>query len=177
MSRAAAAAIAPIARKHEVVITHGNGPQIGLLALQAAAYRAVRPYPLDMLGAESEGMIGYLIESALASALPEREIATLLTQVEIDPADPAFRAPTKPIGPLYDAAEARRVERELSLDRSCATAPDGGAPCLSPEPQRIREIAAIKLLVRRGRDRHLRRRRRHSGRRDARSTAFAASRP
>ena len=78
--------------KHEIVITHGNGPQVGLLALQSAAYRAVGQYPLDVLGAESEGMIGYLLEAALAGALPGREIATLLTQVEVDPADPAFRA-------------------------------------------------------------------------------------
>src|SRR5579872_2986916 len=86
ISRAVTTAVAPIARRHEVVITHGNGPQIGLLALQSAAYREVRPYPLDVLGAESEGMIGYLLQSLLAGALPGREIATLLTQVEVDPA-------------------------------------------------------------------------------------------
>jgi carbamate kinase len=97
-------AITPIARQHEVIITHGNGPQIGLLALQAAAYGIVRPYPLYLLGAESEGMIGYLLNLALANALSERDIATLLTQVEVDPADPAFSAPTKPIGPVYGEA-------------------------------------------------------------------------
>lgn len=106
---AAAKAIAPIAREHRVVVTHGNGPQVGLLALQSAALVGVTPYPLDVLGAESEGMIGYLIEQALANELPGQDIATLLTQVEVDPADPAFAAPTKPIGPIYDEREARQV--------------------------------------------------------------------
>jgi carbamate kinase len=89
-------AIAPLARKHRLLITHGNGPQIGLLALQAAAYKAVAPYPLDVLGAESEAMVGYLIEQALANELPGRDVATLLTQVEVDAGDPAFARPTKP---------------------------------------------------------------------------------
>lgn len=146
---AVSAAVAPIARKHEVVITHGNGPQIGLLALQSAAYRAVGAYPLDVLGAESEGMIGYLLESALAGILPSREVATLLTQVEVDPDDPAFRAPSKPIGPLYDAAEARRLERDLAW----SMLPDGEAwrrAVPSPAPLAIREINTIRLLVRAG---------------------------
>ncbi len=82
----AAKALAPIAREHQVVITHGNGPHVGLLALQAAAYKDVRPYPLDILDAESEGMIGYLLEQALANELPDRDIATLITPVEVDPA-------------------------------------------------------------------------------------------
>jgi len=145
----AAAAIAPIARDHAVVVTHGNGPQVGLLALQAAAYRAVRPYPLDVLGAETEGMIGYLLESALASALPDREIAALLTQVEVDAADPAFRRPSKPIGPLYDEAAARRLETELSW----SMVRDGGAwrrAVPSPRPRKVRELAAIKLLLEAG---------------------------
>ena len=86
--------------RHEVILTHGNGPQIGLPALQATAYRALAPYPLDVLGAESEGMIGCMIEQALAGDLPGRNLATLLTQVEVDPADPAFLAPSKPIGPV-----------------------------------------------------------------------------
>ena len=142
----AVATVAPIARNHELVITHGNGPQIGRLALQSAAYRAVEPYPLDVLGAETEGMIGYLLEAALASDLPAREFATLLTQVEIDPADPAFRAPTKPIGPFYDQAAARRCERELHWPMML----DGSGwrrAVPSPAPQRIREINTIKLLV------------------------------
>lgn len=144
--RAAIAAIAPIAREHELVITHGNGPQIGLLALQAAAYRGVRPYPLDVLGAETEGMIGYLLELALANALPEREVATLLTQVEVDAGDPAFAAPAKPIGPVYPDDEAARIRAFLRWP----LVPDGAGwrrAVASPEPQRIREIATVARLL------------------------------
>jgi len=145
----AAAALAPLAVQHQLVVIHGNGPQIGLLALQAASYCGVQPYPLDILGAESEGMIGYLLEMALASVLPEREIATLLTQVEIDPADRALNNPNKPIGPVYDPAEARR----LADDQSWAMMRDGDGwrrAVASPEPRRIREIGAIKILVEAG---------------------------
>ena len=160
---AAAHALAPVAGCHQVVITHGNGPQIGLLALQAAAYKDVAPYPLDVLGAESEGMIGYLIEQTLASELPGREIATLLTQVEVDAADPAFAKPTKPIGPVYSAEEAGKLAGRTMWTLVRDT---GGfrRAVPSPEPRRIREINAIKLLVRR-RHRDLRGRRRHSGHR------------
>ncbi len=142
-------AVAPIARDHQVVITHGNGPQIGLLALQSAAYRQVPSYPLDVLGAESEGMIGYMIEQALAGALPGRDLATLLTQVEVDPRDPAFAAPSKPIGPVYGEREAER----LGAETSWVFRPDGGGyrrVVPSPAPRRIREIGAIKLLARAG---------------------------
>jgi carbamate kinase len=141
--------VAPIARRHELVVTHGNGPQVGLLALQAAAYRAVTPYPLDVLGAESEGMIGYLLDLALANALPERDIATLLTQVEVAPDDPAFSAPSKPIGPTYTDAEAERISAEThwSMMRDGA----GWRRAVpSPAPRRIREIGTIKLLLRAG---------------------------
>jgi len=147
--RAVSASIAPIARAQELVLTHGNGPQIGLLALQAAAYRPVAPYPLDVLGAESGGMIGYMIEQALAGEVPGRDLATLLTQVEVDPADPAFSTPSKPIGPVYAKAEAER----LAADTAWIFHPDGGGyrrVVPSPEPRRILEIAAIKLLVRAG---------------------------
>jgi carbamate kinase len=143
---AVAKAVAPIARKHRLVITHGNGPQIGLLALQAAAYKDVRPYPLDVLGAESEGMIGYLIERTLSNELPHREIATLLTQVEVDGADPAFAKPSKPIGSLYGAAEAQQLEARTWW----TLVPDEGGfrrAVPSPVPRRIREINAIKVLV------------------------------
>jgi carbamate kinase len=146
---AVAAAIAPIARRHQLVITHGNGPQIGLLALQAAAYDKVAPYPLDVLGAESEGMIGYLIEQALAIALPDREIATLLTQVEIDPADPAFARPSKPIGPVYTERQAE----DISARTSWTLVKDHSGyrrVVASPAPRRIREINVVKLLVRAG---------------------------
>jgi len=144
----AAAALAEIAHEHRLVVTHGNGPQVGLLALQAAAYRDGAPAPLDVLGAETEGMIGYLIEQALATRLPDRRFATLLTQVEIDRADPAFQLPTKPIGPVYDRATAARLTA-----RGWTVAPDGDAfrrVVASPEPRRILELATIRLLVEAG---------------------------
>ncbi|HWP25496.1 MAG TPA: carbamate kinase [Xanthobacteraceae bacterium] len=144
--RAVAMSVAPVARAHDLVVTHGNGPQVGLLALQTAAYRGVSPYPLDVLGAESQGMIGYLIEQTLAQELPEREIATLLTQVEVDPADPAFGAPNKPIGPIYEAEEAQAL-----ADRNgWAFVREGGGyrrVVASPAPKRIRELGTIRLLV------------------------------
>lgn len=147
LTSAVAKAIAPVARRHQAVITHGNGPQIGLLALQADAYKDVKPYPLDVLGAESEGMIGYLIEQALANELPGREIATLLTAVEVDPSDPAFDKPTKPIGPVYDEAEAQK----LAAHTRWTLVRDGRGfrrAVPSPAPRRIREINTIRLLVR-----------------------------
>ncbi|HXP72654.1 MAG TPA: carbamate kinase [Stellaceae bacterium] len=149
VQRAVEKSVAPIACRHELVVTHGNGPQVGLLALQAAAYRDVRPYPLDVLGAESEGMIGYLLDLALGNALPERDIATLLTQVEVAPDDPAFSAPSKPIGPTYTDAE---VER-LTTHRHWTMMRDGAGwrrAVPSPAPRRIREISTIKLLLRAG---------------------------
>src|SRR5512147_212920 len=95
----AAQALAPVAKEHQLVISHGNGPQVGLLALQGAAYRPDEAYPLDVLGAETEGMIGYMIEQELGNLLPfEVPFATLLTMVEVDGDDPAFRNPNKPIG-------------------------------------------------------------------------------
>lgn len=147
--KAVADAVAPIARKQQVVVTHGNGPQIGLLALQTAAFKGVRQYPLDVLGAESEGMIGYLIEQALVGELPGREVATLLTQVEVDPSDPGFANPTKPIGPVYEENEARQI-----ADRTSWTFMRDGSgfrrAVPSPIPRRIREINVIKLLIRAG---------------------------
>src|SRR6185436_5195835 len=90
--RVAAQQLAPVAAEHELVITHGNGPQVGLLALQAAAYEAVEAYPLDVLGAETEGMIGYMIMQELGNLLPfEQRLATMMTQIEVDPNDPAFK--------------------------------------------------------------------------------------
>ena len=100
--RFAAEALAPLARDNELILTHGNGPQVGLLALQGAACKSDEVFPLDILDAETEGMIGYLIEQELRNHLPpERRCATLLTQVEVAPGDPAFSNPTKPIGPFY----------------------------------------------------------------------------
>ena len=145
----AAAALAAIARKHEVILVHGNGPQVGLLALEADAYKDAPPYPLDVLGAESQGMIGYVIEEAMRRALPEREIVTVLTQTLVDPADPAFARPTKPIGPVYDetAAKALAAERGWSITR------DGKGwrrVVASPAPRHIVEIGAIRKLVETG---------------------------
>jgi carbamate kinase len=142
-------ALAELAGQHELVVTHGNGPQVGLLALEAEAYRAVRPYPLDVLGAESEGMIGYLLEQGLANVLPRRRTATLLTQVIVDAADPAFGAPSKPVGPVYSKTEAQRLARE----RGWAIAPDGDRwrrVVPSPAPRRIVELEAIRILVEAG---------------------------
>lgn len=145
-ARTAAQAIAGIAAGNELVITHGNGPQIGLLALQACASDPPSPYPLDILGAETDGMIGYVLQQELVNALGEHRVATLLTQIEVDPADPAFRRPTKFIGPLYDEAEARR----LAAAQGWSVARDGARwrrVVASPEPKDILEIGAIRTLV------------------------------
>lgn len=144
--RRAAAALADVAREHELVVTHGNGPQVGLLALQAVSYAGVAPYPLDVLGAETEGMIGYLLEQELRNTLPGRDVATLLTQVVVDPSDPGFARPTKPIGPVYAAAEAHT----LAEARGWTLAPDGDGfrrVVASPEPGEIVELTTIGLLV------------------------------
>jgi carbamate kinase len=142
-------ALAELAREHELIVTHGNGPQVGLLALQTEAYLGARPYPLDVLGAESEGMIGYMLEQGMENELPGRRVATLLTQVVVDPADPAFQNPTKPIGPVYEQAEAER----LSSERGFRVARDGAAfrrVVPSPEPLRIVEVDSIRILVEAG---------------------------
>lgn len=142
----AAAAVAALAREHAVVVTHGNGPQVGLLALQAAALSGAASWPLDVLGAESEGMIGHELTLALRNELAGRPLATLLTQVEVDAGDPAFAAPAKPIGPLYGRAEAER----LAAARGWRIAPDGAGwrrVVASPEPRRVLELDAIRLLV------------------------------
>ena len=142
----AAKAIAEVAQNNQVVVTHGNGPQVGLLALQAEAYQKVRPYPLDVLGAETEGMIGYLLEQQLRNYLPDRQVVTLLTQIEVDPNDAAFSHPSKPIGPIYTEA----IAQKLAMERGWAIAPDGYSyrrVVASPEPKHIIELNAIKFLV------------------------------
>jgi carbamate kinase len=139
----AVASIAELDAEHDVVVTHGNGPQVGLLSLQAPQE------PLDILGAESEGLIGYLLEQGLANALPDREVTALLTQVLVDPLDPAFEQPTKPIGPVYERDEAMRLAHE----RGWTVAPDGPyfrRVVPSPDPLAIVEIEAIRILVERG---------------------------
>jgi len=145
----AARAMAPLATAHSLVVSHGNGPQVGLLALQAESYEPVEAYPLDVLGAESEGMIGYLIEQELRNLLPDQNLATVLTMVEVDPADAAFVRPTKPIGPVYDEAEAERIRAE----RGWTLARDGKhwrRVVASPLPKRVLEIQAIRSLLERG---------------------------
>ena len=142
-------AIARLARDHNVVVTHGNGPQIGLLALQGEAYAGERPYPLDVLGAETEGMVGYLLEQELTNELGGGPVATLLTQVVVDRDDPAFGRPTKPIGPVYERSAAER----LAADRGWTVAPDGDGyrrVVPSPEPRTIVELPTIRLLVESG---------------------------
>jgi carbamate kinase len=147
--RIAAESLAPVAREHDLVVGHGNGPQVGLLALQGAAYDTVEAYPLDVLGAETEGMIGYMIEQELGNLLPfERPFATLLTMVEVDPQDPAFQNPTKFIGPVYDRAEAER----LAAEKGWVVKPDGAhwrRVVASPEPKRVFELRPIQWLLER----------------------------
>lgn len=148
--RTACAQIARIAPGNELVVAHGNGPQVGLLALQGAAYKEVPGYPLDVLGAETEGMIGYIIEQELGNMLPfEMPFATLLTQVEVDPNDPAFSQPSKPIGPIYSREEAERMARE----KGWTIAADGDRfrrVVPSPRPKRIFEIRPIRWLLEKG---------------------------
>ena len=148
--RVACDRLAPIAEQHELIISHGNGPQIGLLALEEAAYTEVPESPLDVLGAETQGMIGYLIEEELGNRLPfEKPLATLLTMIEVDPDDPAFENPSKPIGPQYDEAEAAK----LAAERGWTFKPDGNRMrrvVPSPVPQRIFEHRPIKWLLERG---------------------------
>ena len=146
----AAEAIAPVARDHQVLISHGNGPQVGLLALQGAAYKADEAYPLDVLGAETEGMIGYMIEQELGNLLPfEVPFATLLTMIEVDPDDPGFKNPTKFVGPVYDKPTADRIAKEKRWifkadgDKWRRVVP-------SPEPKRIFEIRPIRWLLEKG---------------------------
>ena len=142
----AARTIAGIADGNELIITHGNGPQVGLLAVQAESYRGTKPYPLDILDAESVGMLGYLIEQELINAIPKRDIVALITQVLVDEQDSAFEKPTKPIGAFYPVREQRKlteshdwvmVEFDQGLRRVVP----------SPQPKEILELPAIKLLI------------------------------
>ena len=146
--RRAAKAIADIITAgHQVVITHGNGPQVGLLALQAAAYNAESSFPLDVLGAETGGMIGYVLQQELDNLFgADKEFATLLTQIEVDAKDPAFLNPTKPIGPIYTKSEADT----LSAARGWTMKPDGDSwrrVVASPAPKRILELGVIQKLI------------------------------
>jgi carbamate kinase len=148
--RVGAQALARVAREHELVISHGNGPQVGLLALQGEAYKDVEAYPLDVLGAETQGMIGYLVEQEVGNLLPEeRPLATILTMVEIDPDDPAFTDPTKFVGPVYDEAQATA----LATEKGWSVKADGAywrRVVPSPRPKRIFEIRPMRWLLEHG---------------------------
>ncbi|MCL2551608.1 MAG: carbamate kinase [Actinomycetia bacterium] len=145
--RGACQALAGLAREHEVVITHGNGPQVGLLALQNLAYQDVAAYPLDILGAETQGMIGYVIQQELSNALVgEREVAAVVTTTEVDESDPAFERPTKLIGPQYSAQDAA----EAAAEYRWTIARDGGAfrrVVPSPNPLRIMQAPLVSRLL------------------------------
>lgn len=145
--RTATEQIAKIHPGNELVIAHGNGPQVGLLSLQSLSYKPDEAYPLDVLGAETEGMIGYMIEQELGNLLDfEVPFATLLTQVEVDANDPAFKDPTKFIGPVYAKDEAERLAKE----KGWVVKPDGDKyrrVVASPKPKRIFEIRPIKWLL------------------------------
>lgn len=146
----ACASLAPLAHEHELVVTHGNGPQVGVLALESAADPMLsQPFPLDPLGAETQGLIGYWLVQGLGNALPGRQVVALLTRCVVDLSDPAFAHPTKPVGPVYDEMEARR----LAVERGWSVAPDGPAcrrVVASPQPQRVVETSVIDQLVRSG---------------------------
>jgi len=145
--KVAAQALAPVAQQHQLVLAHGNGPQVGLLALQASAYKDVEAYPLDVLGAQTEGMIGYMIEQELGNLLPfDVPFATILTMVEVDPADPAFQNPTKFVGPVYEKEEAD----QLKAEKGWVFKQDGAKwrrVVPSPLPKRIFELRPIKWLL------------------------------
>jgi len=148
--RVAAQALSPLVHKHELVLSHGNGPQVGLLALQAACYTRVEPYPLDVLDAQTEGMIGYMIEQELRNLLPQDvPFATILTMIEVDPADPAFTNPTKFVGPQYAKIDAER----MIADKGWHFRQDGNTwrrVVPSPRPKRIFEIRPIRWLLEQG---------------------------
>ncbi|MDS1272332.1 carbamate kinase [Lipingzhangella sp. LS1_29] len=148
--RRAAGCIAAVTAGNDIVLTHGNGPQVGLLALQAAAYADVAPYPLDVLGAQTEAMIGYVLEQELGNVLPAgQQLATLLTMTVVDRDDPAFQYPTKPIGPVYDREAAQRHVGA----HGWTMAPDGDRfrrVVASPQPQRIVGMRPIRTLLDQG---------------------------
>lgn len=149
VKRAANALAELVEAGHQLVVTHGNGPQVGLLALQSAAGPSDGALPLDVLDAESQGMIGYLLEQELSTLLPERQFATLLTQVRVNADDSAFANPTKPIGPVYSEKDAR----DLASTRGWSIAPDGAGwrrVVASPAPLEILERDVIALLADRG---------------------------
>ena len=145
-ARVAAGMLARVAARTQLVVTHGNGPQVGLLALMSDAYADTAPYPLDVLGSETEGQIGYVLELELDNAIPDQETVAVLTRVVVDPHDPAFTAPSKFIGPVYAEGKARA----LAERHGWTVRPDGQnwrRVVPSPEPLRIVQLHAIERLI------------------------------
>lgn len=139
--RIAAKAVAEIAKEHNVVLTHGNGPQVGLLALQADAYKDVTPYPFDVLGAESQGMIGYMVAQCVGNDLPDRQVVNIITQTEVDPNDPAYSDPRKFVGPVYD----KETAEKLAAERGWTIAADGKYfRRVVPSPQPKKSLKSIR---------------------------------
>lgn len=145
-ARAAAHVLGPVSERTRLVVTHGNGPQVGLLALKEDAYAEGEPYPLDVLDAESGGQIGYVIELELDNAIDHQDTVALITRVLVDREDPAFGDPTKFIGPVYDESRAK----QLAAERGWTVKPDGDSwrrVVASPEPREIIQLGAISELV------------------------------
>jgi carbamate kinase len=144
---AAVAALAPMARDHQLVVTHGNGPQVGMLANESATDPALpRPYPLDVLGAQTQGMIGYFLLQAFENALPGHQVVSLIGQTEVAPDDPAFEHPTKFVGPQYSDGDGHRIAAlrgwQLRLDGT-----SWRRVVASPEPVALVELPTIRALV------------------------------
>jgi carbamate kinase len=148
--KVACEALAPVALEHELVITHGNGPQVGLLALQASSFDEESMYPFDVLGAQTQSMIGYFIEQELGNLLPfSKHLATLLTMTEVDSDDPAFQDPTKFVGPVYSEEDAKR----LAAENGWVVKQDGDKwrrVVPSPMPQRIFQVAPVEWCLEKG---------------------------
>lgn len=148
--RRAVASLAPLAEDHELVVTHGNGPQVGVLALQSASDpHLTTPYPFDVLGAQTQGMIGYWLLQAMQNRLPGRQVAAIINQTLVAAADPAFTNPTKFVGEVYDRAEAERIREE----RGWTVLPDGNGwrrVVGSPRPLRVVETPLIRMLLESG---------------------------
>ncbi len=145
--RRAVAALAPLAAEHELVVTHGNGPQVGVLALQSASDpHLTTPYPFDVIGAQTQGMIGYWLLQAMQNEVPGRQVAAIINQTLVDADDPAFDNPTKFVGEMYDQADAER----LAAERGWAVRADGDGwrrVVGSPRPQQVVETSLIRLLL------------------------------
>ena len=156
-ARSAARVLAPASLRRQLVITHGNGPQVGLLALMSDAYTETAPYPLDVLDAETAGQIGYVLEMQLDNSIDHQETVTVITRIVVDADDPAFESPSKFIGPVYTAERAS----ELADQHGWTVKPDGHPThpreaalwrrvVPSPEPRRIVQLGAIERLMEAG---------------------------